>query len=1007
MAGRRIIQAALIACAVLASSLIASPLTAQQSTGSVSGRVVAAGTQRPLGEVQIQVVGTGRGAVSNADGYFQISGVPAGAQTLRAEMIGFGSIDQSVTIAAGETAQVALELSDQVIALDQVVVTGTVGGQTRRALGTTLATVNASEIVEKAPVSNIAELINGRAAGVMIINTTGMLGGGNRVRIRGANSFSLSGEPLVYIDGVRVNNDQSTGPINQAFGSSSISRWNDLSPQAIESIEIIKGPAAATLYGTEAANGVVQIITKKGRAGDARFHLSVKQGANWFDDPTGRLWVNYFDVDGDGAIGDGETIDMFDLEKERGNEIWQTGRIQQYDLSVTGGTDRVQYYVSGNLENSTGAEPENGIEKWGARANVTLAATDELDITGSLGYITGRTDLAFEAGGGGRTWTTYFASPTNLVDLDDGSPNPYRGFWSYTPEAYDALFDSWQDLERTTLSFNINHRPTSWLSHRLTVGRDYTREQDNELMNHDARWLFFTDFADNGYKEMWDRSTDYTTVDYSATVRTAIPGAQGLESSTSVGGQLYRFYQEYLYAYGESFPTPGLTSMAATTQNRSNSEYSVENVTLGAYVQEQLAWQNRLFLTAALRMDDNSAFGEEFDLVSYPKVSTAWVISEEPFWDFGAFSTLKLRAAYGQSGLQPNAFDAIPTYQAVTGPNDVGTVSPDNIGNPDLGPEVGEEIELGFDAGLLDGRIGVEFTYYNQRTKEAILQREVAPSTGFSGLQYVNAGEIRNSGVELLVTGTPWRTDQHALDLGFNIATNDNEVVSLGDVTDEQYLSGGTYVQHRIGHPVGSWFGPRVVDAAMGADGIATDLLCDDGAGGSVDCDEAPDVFIGRTIPKVEGGVNATLTLFNNIRLFGQIDFKTGFSKLDGNFRVRCVLFSLCQENWSPEEYDAVYMAEIQSAGTFPDVMIDEADFTKLRELSVSYTVPSAWAERLGASGASITLAGRNLITWTDYMGLEPESTFNAGTRGGNFHLWEQNVLPQLAQFVASFNVSF
>ena len=814
-------------------------------------------------------------------------------------------------------------------------------------------TVDAEEIVAKAPVSTVTELLNGRAPGVAIINTTGMLGGGNRVRIRGASSFSLSNEPLVYVDGVRVNNDQSTGPVNQAFGSRSISRWNDINPEDIQSIEIIKGPAAATLYGTEASNGVVQIITKKGQAGAPRLNLSVKQGANWFANPEGRLWTNYFDVEGDGTV---ESIDLVDLENQRGNEIWRTGHVQQYDLSVAGGADIVRYYISGNFENSTGVEFDNALRKWGGRANVSVRPNETWEIGGNIGYITGRTDLALEAGGGGATWSTYFARPDrNEPVVIDGAtvPNPRRGFWSGTPESYNSLWDSWQDLERTMLSFDLRHQPAQWFNHRLTIGRDYTREQDNELMNHDEEWLYFFSFADRGYKETWDRSTDYTTADYVASLN--LPVNEELTTSTSVGGQFYRRYQEFVYAYGEAFPVPALTSIAATTQNRQNSEFSVENVTVGVFLQEQLGWNNRLFLTGALRADDNSAFGQNFDFVTYPKVSASWVVTEEPFWSFGPVSTLKLRAAYGESGQQPDAFVAIQTFNPVAGPNDIGTVTPANLGNPDLGPERGREIEFGFDAGLFDERLGVEFTYYSQRTRDAILLREIAPSTGFSGLQYVNAGEIANSGVELLIRGEPWRTDRHGLDLSFNVATNSNEVLDLGEVTDEDFISIGSYARHQIGHPVGSWFAPRVVSAEL-VDGVATNLLCDNGAGGTVDCASAPSVYLGRTTPKVEGGFNSTLTLFDRIQLFGQIDFKTGFSKLDGNYRVRCFFFSECRENWFPQEFDAVTIAEIQAAGPYPSVLIDDADFAKLREVSLSYSVPESWAGRFGASSASITL---------------------------------------------------
>ena len=988
--------------ALLGVLVAAGPLAAQQ--GSVGGVVVNEETGRPLSGAQVTLEGTSLGTLTSEDGRFLITGVSGTEVELRVTMLGYGSVVRSVRV--GDLG-LRITLSPSAIQLDQIVVTGTAGGQARRSLGNTVTTLDAAEIVDKAPVQTVAELLNGRSPGVAIIHTTGMIGGGHRVRIRGSSSFSLSNEPLVYIDGVRVNNDQATGPISQAFGSRSISRWNDFNPEDIESIEIIKGPAAATLYGTEASNGVVQIITKRGRAGAPRFSLSVQQGASWWD-PEEDLWTNYFDVGGDGTV---ESIDIVELENERlGNctrgpddfftacpvrPIWRTGHLQQYDLSASGGSELVRYYFSGGYENSTGVDYDNGRKQYSGRMNLTATPSEKLDLSGSVGYTSGRTDLAYEAGGGGATWTTFYARPDDL-----GSPR--RGFWSWTPEAYQDLIDTWQDVERTTLSFTAQHRPIDWFSHRLNIGRDYTREQDVEIMHHDPRYLDLSSFADRGYKEMWDRNIEYTSIDYAGTFR--FPFGADIETNTSVGGQLYRRDSGFVYAYGEGFPVPGLTSMDATTQNRATTESAVENVTVGAFIQEQVSWRNRVFVTAAIRADDNSAFGEEFDLVTYPKLSTAWVISEEPFWSLAPIGTLKLRAAYGQSGQQPDAFVALRTFNPAPGPGGVGTVTPANLGNPNLGPERGSEFELGFDAGMLDDRVNIEFTYYNQRTTDAILLREIAPSSGFSGNQYVNAGEIKNSGLELLIRGEAWRADRHGLELQFNLGTNDNEVVSLGDVTDEEFISAGTYNRHQIGYPVASWFGKKLVSAELDGSGDAINVMCDNGSGGTVDCATAPQVYLGRVTPEVEGGLSATLRLFDRFRLFGQLDFKTGFHKLDGNMRVRCIFYVMCEENWFPDRFDAVRIAGIQ--GSYTDVMVDEADFTKLREVSLSYIVPSSWAGRLGADGATVTIAGRNLATWTSFDGLEPESSFNGGGRGGNI-LWEQNVLPQLHQFVATINVTF
>lgn len=996
---RRIRSTLLTGVAVLTAALLSAPAEAQQ--GSVGGIVVSQATGQPLAGASIELVGTTRGTMTNNEGRFLLTGV-SGEATLRVTMIGYHA--QTVTAQAG-VADLQIALSESAIELDRVVVTGTAGGQSARALGNTVTSVDASDIVDKAPVSTVTELLNGRAAGVTIIQTTGMLGGGSRVRIRGAGSFSLSNEPLVYVDGVRVNNSQATGPVSQAFGSRPISRWNDINPEDIESIEIIKGPAAATLYGTEASNGVIQIITKRGTAGAPQFSFSMKQGAQWWN-PEDQLWVNYGEVD-----GQIETIDIVELEKERlgtcvRNEgdfftecpvdtIWRTGHLQNYDLSVAGGSDRIRYFASGGLENSTGVERQNERKMYNGRLNVTATPWDVVEVSGSIGYVTGRTDLALEAGGGGPTWTTYYAQPQRIGTAQ-------RGFYSWTPEMYWESMGIWQDVDRTTLSFGINHRPFTWLNHRLNVGRDVTREEDVEIRYNDPRWLEISSSANIGYKEMWSRQIAYTTADYAANFTFDLN--PDINSVTSLGGQLYRRDYAHVYAYGENFPVPGLTGMSATTQGRVNGETKIENVTLGAFIQQQLGWKNRLFLTGAIRADDNSAFGESFDLVSYPKVSASWVISEEPFFNIDAVNTLKLRAAYGESGQQPDAFVALRTFDTAPGPGGSGTVTPLNLGNPDLGPERGKEIEFGFDAALFDDRLGIEATYYNQRTTDAILLREIAPSTGFSGNQYVNAGEIANSGFELLLRGEPWRTDRHSLEMSFNLATNSNEVKSLGDVTDENFISAGTFMRHQIGTEVAAWYGRKVVSAEMDGSGSITQALCDNGSGGTVDCSEAPNVYLGRQVPEYEGGFNTTLTLFDRVRLFGQLDFKTGFHKLDGNFRVRCVLFIMCRENFYPTEFAATTIAEIENA--YESGMIEPADFAKLREVSVSYLVPREYAARIGASDLSITLAGRNLATWTKFPGLEPESMFNAGSRGGH-SLWEQNVLPQMKQFVATLNVTF
>ncbi len=980
-------------CALVLGLLSAPPVSAQQQ-GSVGGIVVSKGSQQPLAGAQVVVEGTGNGTLTGEDGRFLIPGLSGGRVTLRVEMIGYAPATQVANVGQLD---VRIELSQSAIELNQIVVTGTPGAAQKKSIGNVVSTLDAANIVGKAPVTSVNDIINGRTAGVTVLSSTGEVGGASKVRIRGSSTFSLSNAPLVYIDGIRVNNDETSGPINQGFGSQSISRWNDIDPNDIESIEIIKGPAAATLYGTEAANGVVQIITKKGRQGQTHFNLQVKQGANWFANPSGRLWTNY------GMVNDQLTSIDFDQLQQNyqqylgGDKIFHTGHLQSYDLSMSGGSETVQYFISGNYEHNKGVEPTNQVKKGSGRLNLTVTPNSTWRINGNFGYVNGRTDLACESGCGGVTWTTYYMTPLTLADT------MRYGFYSGTPESYHALFPEWQDVGRFTGSIQINNDPAKWFSQRLTFGIDRTNEQNHDLELHDERYLYYDSFADRGYADVVDRQVNYATFDYSGTLKLDL--LPGLQSNTSFGAQYYRKHIGYQEVYGEAFPVPGLTSVSATTQNRIALQDYTNNTTVGVFGQEQFAWQDRRFLTLALRADDNSAFGQNFDLVYYPKISGAWVLSDEPFFKTGFINTFRLRAAYGESGQQPTAFAALKTFSPVTGPNDAGTVTPNTVGNPDLGPERSREIEAGFDAGFLQDRLGIEFTYYNQQTRDAILSRQIAPSTGFAGSQFVNAGRIDNSGIELTVRGTPYAAGSVRWDASFNIATNHNEVISLGNVTDENFITGGTYIRHQIGDPVGAWFGKKIVSAALDADGNAINLMCATESGGSVDCADAPNVFLGRNQPKVEGGFNSTVTLFNNLQLFGQLDFKTGFKKLDGNLRVRCFFFDRCRENYVPQDYDPVYIAEIQNG--YQDVLISDASFAKLRELSATYTLPTSLAGKIGARGASLTVAGRNLMTWTNYSGLEPEATFNGGSRGGDYSLWEQDVLPQLAQFVATVNVSW
>jgi TonB-linked SusC/RagA family outer membrane protein len=993
--------------AALLTVLIGTPQAGVAQQGQVGGRVVTEAGQ-PVPGARVGVQGTTRAVITDPEGAFRLGGLTGTQVTLQVDRIGYARVTR---VAAVGDMNLRFALSEAALTLDALVVTGAPGGTERRAVGNAVSTLDAAEVVRTQPVNSVQDLLTGRTPGVVIIPATGNIGGGSRIRVRGVSSFSLAQEPLIYVDGVRVNNQAATGPINQGFGSNSISRFNDINPDDIESIEIIRGPAAATLYGTEASNGVIQIITKRGAVGSPVWDVGVRRGAVWFGNAENRVWTNYGEFRrGDGTV-DTTTINILRMERERGTPVWQTGSLQSYNLAVSGGSPLFRYYVGGNLDRDEGIEPNNTLRRWSTRLNASAQPHDKIDLRASSSYTQGTIHLPLEAGGGGSAWSVFFANPARLDPLANGDPNPRRGFHSGTPEAYRHAYQDWQDVNRFIGSIEANHRPNDWLSHRLGLGIDVTRENNVELVQRiedPAFQFFFSPNEIRGYRDQTTRHVTFGTIDYSAT-GTFSP-RENLSSSTTLGAQIYRRYSEFVFAFGRGFPVRGLTAVTAAPEERQGSHNQDEDVTVGVFAQQQFGWRNRVFLTGALRADDNSAFGEQFDLVYYPKLSGTWVVSEEPFWRFGWFDELKLRAAYGETGQQPQTFTALRTYRVVPGPNDVSTVTPNLIGNPNLGPERGKEVEIGFDAGLLGNRLGIDFTFYNQRITDAILLRDMPPSTGFPGQQYVNAGVLRNRGIEMGLRALALDTRNVDLDLVFNIATNQNRIVDLG-IEGLTAVQAGTYVRHVEGYPAGAWWEKRIVDATFDANGklVANSEICDDGTGGRTPCANAPLVYLGRPTPAREGAFIPTLTLFERLRLGAMVDFKRDFHKLDGNLRVRCVLFFRCRENFYPQEYvnDPAWLAQVQRGGAFVNGLINDASFTRLRELSATYTLPDGIATRFGATRASISVAGRNLYTWTNYTGIEPEASFLGGSRGGGSAQWEQNVTPQLQQFVTTINLTF
>jgi TonB-linked SusC/RagA family outer membrane protein len=720
-----------LALAAVALSLL--PLqTGRAQDNAIAGTVVSDRTQEPVAGARVIVAGSTLATTTDARGRFRLSPLTGAQVTLEVRVIGFRRA--SVPARAGDLA-VRIVLEELAVTLDEVVVTGTAGVVEKRTVGNAIGKVEASFITERAPIANVQNLLNSRVAGVVVLPGSGNLGTGSVTRIRGVASLSLPNEPLLYIDGVRVNNDPAAGP-NIRQGRQ-VSRINDLNPDDIESIEVIKGPAAATLYGTEASSGVIQIITKRGITGRPSVELTTQQGGTWIANVTSKVPMVY----SRNASGTVESVNLLQNEIAQGRPIFQTGHNQSYGASVRGGTDQVRYFLSGDYDRGEGVVDYNKLRKFSTRANLNLTPSSRLEFAANVGFITSRTRFAQAAAGWGIWDQLVWGAPSRLSTRT-------RGFLRATPEAAGEI-ESLAKLDRFIGGVQANWRPFGWLTHRLNAGADVNDETNSILFprNPEGSNYFFGALS-LGQKSVERRRVHYYSVDYSANADLSLTSS--IRSTTSGGLQYYTKRFETVSVLGQQFPAPPVTTVGGAAVT-TGSEDIIENKTFGLFVQQQFGYKNRLFLTGALRGDDNSAFGRNYDFVIYPKVSASWVVSDEPFWKFRQVSTLKVRGAYGRAGQQPDVFAAIRLYQPTTGPGDVSVLTPQAVGNPDLKPEQGQEIELGLDAGLWRDRVGLGFTYYRQRRTDAIVLKQVPPSTGFPGFQFVNLGEIKNRGIEVEV----------------------------------------------------------------------------------------------------------------------------------------------------------------------------------------------------------------------------------------------------------------
>jgi TonB-linked SusC/RagA family outer membrane protein len=1001
---------------LLLAALLAPVASAQAQQGSVSGRITDAASGQPVAGALVNVVGTALATHTNTEGQYAIRGITPGTIQLRVLRVGYSEQRQTVAITAGQTTTQDFTVKPMAVTLSPVVTTAT-GDQRRIEVASSIAQVNAAEIVEKSAVSNMGDLLTAKAAGVMVIPGT-QTGAGIRIRIRGTSSLSLTNNPIYIIDGIRV--EGTTGSSSVSVGGTTPSRVGDLNPEEIESIEIVRGPSASTLYGTDAANGVIVITTKKGIAGRTQWTYYTEQTAirDQNDWPTAyRAWRSGSTASNTtqcflsgvtstvpATMCTQDSVTSYNLFNDSEATPFGIGYRQQHGLQLRGGTEAIRFFLHGEWENEDGvtkvpefeerylssharklsgiqADP-NALTRITGRANLNLAVADNLDVAVNAGYTTQdvwlpRSDDSGTAG----IAANILGGPGFKYNKNVAGDTLY-GWREFTPrDVYQG--ETQQGIERLITSANTNWRPLEWLNVRGNLGIDYIGRTDTQL----CRFGNCTSTTDRLGFKIDNRSSFFIyTFDAAGTATRDL--SDRINSQTTLGVQYYRNLFTRNGATGENL-SPGATTVTAGSVARAD-ETSSESRTLGAFVEERVAFSDRLFVTGAIRSDRNSAFGADFKTVFYPKVAVSWVISDESFFRApGWLNQLRLRSAYGASGVQPGTTDAVQSYAPTATLGESGEVPGlvfSSLGNRTLKPERSEELEMGIDGTFWNNRVSTELTYYDKHSKDALVNRVLAPSLGASSARLENVGEVRNWGWEAMVDAQLIQRESFGWSLNVNGSMNSNELLHLGDSLP--IVSSSTLRQVE-GYPLNGWWARKLVSYEdKNGNGIIE--LGADSASSEITVSFLPQ-YHGYSAPRRELAVTNSIDFWQNrFRLAAMMDYKGDYKIYNNTERIRCASRFNCRGLVDPEAslYDQARTVMVRehasrsAAGFFED-----GDFIRLRELSLSFSAPDEWAGRVfRGRSLTATLAARNLgILWTKYTGVDPEAFGTTGDAPSSF----------------------
>ncbi len=974
--------------------------------GIITGTVIDAGTKRVIRGANVSLDDNPKTMRTNETGQFRFANVAVGEHHLTVRYVGFARQTKLAAVADAQTviADFAL-VPNAANMLDQVVVTAT-GEQRIRQVGHVVTRINADSLVQNAPITSLAELLTARVPGLQVApGNGGVVGGEVTLRIRGQSTLFANPQPIVIIDGVRYKNTNTVesefGSLNEdqrPFGIEARSPLNDINPNDIATIEVAKGPSASTLYGPDASNGVIVITTKRGQVGKTKWnvyaypdlsvipkeHAAPTKGYRiWGHDPntneliTGSNCQLMYQVEPAVCQLDSITV-VTTLSALPDYRIMKTSRPQWHSgASVKGGVSQFTYFFGGNMELQTGAlQMSPAAERFLRQQLGTTGLSDAVHNPNTQRTITARTAITSQLNAassveltGGYTQatqrginvqsvydrtTTVGILPTGVTDTSQFLRNslPTNAFLQTTE----------QEVRHFTTNLAGTFRPFTWLDSHANIGTDINQANDHAIERRGAEG---TDFE--GVVNDYRRDNIGRTANARVTATTA---HRALTFRTTLGTDYVYTKLDGVNVEGRGL-APGSSSISTAT-TLGAAQLWAETVSLGGYGEQMVGFNDRLYLTGAVRVDGSTSFGDAYHPRPYPNMQLSWIVSDEPFLQWirrFKLEDLRLRSSYGVASRYPSSaerYGYIQARQTVADGQPINVFDRKLLANPDIRPEHSGEFEYGADMSITS-KIQVGLAWYHRRIRDQL--SIVGAPYGYLP-SWSNVGNTAAHGFEGTVSTNVFTTPRTSLDIDATYSRTRNKLLSLGSARENKNWFGSI----AVGYPLDASFGSTVASFADTAHG---------GPDGIIEPQEvtsAPDHFLGVLSPPNVYTLQPKLSLLGgHVRVSTLFDRQTGGVQLDRLGTSDCIYNGLCAAPFlksTPLNIQAKYVS-----GNIGDFIVP-SDFTRWQELTVSLDAPQSVREKAHLSRASMSAQVRNLALWTRYKGLDPESQPGYGAVG-------------------------